>query len=527
MTHIISQIPWILAETGASSPDFVTQLLSALGENLGDSLLDLGKALLILVIGWLVAGIAKGIVVGILNRTEIDNKIVSWISGDDGDDSIPIEQWAGETVYWLVLLFAIVAFLNALELEAVSEPLNGLLNQVTSFLPQIGAAAVLLGVAWLLATLTKIVLERALKALRIDERLNQQMGETDSQNQFLLSDTIANALYWFIFLLFLPSILSTLELEGTLVPLQNLVDNILAMLPNILGAVIIGAIGWVVAQLVKRIVTNLLAATGVNAIGEKFGLSAGAEGQSLAQIIGGIVYVLILIPISIAALDALQIQAISEPAINMLEQVVNILPKIFAATAILILAYVAGKYIGELVTNILTSVGFNNIYRWLGVSLPSSEGETKKESGQTPSEIIGTLALTAIMLVAALTAVDILEIEALTGVVQVILVIAGQVLVGLIVFAVGLFLANKAFELISSTKTRQSNILAQTARIAIITLTSAMALQQMGIAPNIVNLAFGLLVGGIAVAISIAFGLGAKDIAGEQLKEWLDSFKQD
>ncbi len=523
MTHIIGPIPWNLlaqVETGSS----INQILSVLLEDLAGSAVGLVKALLILVIGWIVAAIAKKIVLGILNRTDIDNKIVAWIAGgDDGDESIPIEQWIGEVVYWLILLFAVVAFLNALQLQAVSEPLNSLLEQVTSFLPQIGGAAVVLGIAWLLATLAKIVVKRALGVLRIDQRLNQQMGETDSENQFLLSDTIANALYWFIFLLFLPSILSTLQLEGTLEPLQGMVDDILSILPNVLGAVILGAIGWVVAQVVKRIVINLLAATGVNAIGEKIGLSASSGGQSLTQIIGGIVYVLILIPTSIAALNALQIQAISEPAIEMLEQVLNILPKIFAASAILMLAYVAGKYIGELVGNILTSVGFDNVYQWLGLSTP----ETKEEGSQTPSETVGTLALTAIMLVASLTAVDILEIEALTEVVQVILLIAVQVLVGLIVFGIGLFLANKAFELISSAKTRQSNILAQAARIAIIILTSAMALQQIGIAPNIINLAFGLLLGGIAVAMAIAFGLGAKDIAGKQLQEWLDSFKQD
>ena len=105
------------------------------------------------------------------------------------------------------------------------------------------------------------------------------------------------------------------------------------------------------------------------------------------------------------------------------------------------------------------------------------------------------------------------------------MVIAGQVFVGLVVFAVGLYLANSAFNLITSSGTRQSRILGQTARIAIITLVSAMALQQMGIAPNIVNLAFGLLLGGISVAIALAFGLGGREVAGEQLREWLESFK--
>ena len=53
-----------------------------------------------------------------------------------------------------------------------------------------------------------------------------------------------------------------------------------------------------------------------------------------------------------------------------------------------------------------------------------------------------------------------------------------------------------------------------------------MALQQMGVATDIVNLAFGLLLGAIAVAIAIAFGLGGRDVAGDQLREWLGAFKQ-
>ena len=53
-----------------------------------------------------------------------------------------------------------------------------------------------------------------------------------------------------------------------------------------------------------------------------------------------------------------------------------------------------------------------------------------------------------------------------------------------------------------------------------------MSLQQMGIAPNIVNLAFGLLVGGIAAAIALAFGLGGREVAAEQLREWLNNIKE-
>jgi len=129
-------------------------------------------------------------------------------------------------------------------------------------------------------------------------------------------------------------------------------------------------------------------------------------------------------------------------------------------------------------------------------------------------------------LFATVAATQILNIGALTALVSGLLIIFGQILAGLVVFAVGLYLANLAFNLITSSGNAQARILGQTARIAIITLVSAMALQQMGIAPSIVNLAFGLLLGAVAVAIALAFGLGGRDVAGEQVKAWLEGFKQ-
>ena len=53
-----------------------------------------------------------------------------------------------------------------------------------------------------------------------------------------------------------------------------------------------------------------------------------------------------------------------------------------------------------------------------------------------------------------------------------------------------------------------------------------MALQQMGVATSIVNLAFGLLLGAVAVAIAIAFGLGGRDVAADNLREWVNHLKQ-
>lgn len=550
----------IFAQAAPAQPGVIetsTDYAQGLWQNIWAFVPTLVAAAAILVVGIVIALIASAITRGLLNRTNLDNKIADWITGREaGVEPPPVEKWVASAVFWIVMIFTAVAVLQTLRLEIVSQPLNTFLTQILGFLPKLLAALVLLGVAWLLATLVKLLTTRALRLFRIDERLGQQVTrepETSDEwetpppptTRFSLAETIGNALYWFIFLLFLPLILDSLGLQGTLQPVQQLLNEILGILPNILGAVIIAAVGWLIAQVVRRVVTNLLAAAGTDQLGARFGLRARAGGQSLSWIIGTIVYVLILIPTAIAALQKLEIEAISTPAIAMLNQILSALPKIFTAILILVIAYVIGKFVSDLVTNILTSIGFNNVFLWLGLPTtriprtpratptdeyglptPAPRTETPTVPTRTPSELVGIIVLVGILLFATVAATNILQIEALTLIVSGILIIAGRILAGLVVFAIGLWLANLAFSLITSSGSRQSRTLGQIARVAIIALVAAMALQQMGIASDIVNLAFGLLLGALAVAIALAFGLGSRDIAAAQVREWLDSFKQ-
>ncbi|WP_421656144.1 mechanosensitive ion channel [Leptothermofonsia sp. ETS-13] len=538
-------------------------IVQTVTRDLGTSLPNLVRAIVILVVGWLLSLLIAAFVRRLLKRTQIDNRLANWISGrPTAAEAPPVEKWISGAVFWLLFIFTIVAFLQALQLTAVSEPLNNFLNQVIGYLPSLAGALALLAIAWLLATLVKLVVTRSLQAFKIDERLGQQLEPPPSTDaavpppsatgeaslptdQFLLSETIGNTLYWFIFLLFLPSVLNTLGLQGTLQPIQGLLNSILSIIPNVLAALLISAAGWLIAQVVRRIVTNLLAAAGVDRIGARFGLAQTPSTRSLSWIIGTLVFVLILIPTAISALNALRIEAISGPAINMLNQILNALPQIFTAILILIVAYVIGQFLAELVTNILTGLGFNNIFYWLGLksepytisppevppaqpegAMPEQPEPSRAVPTKTPSEVVGIVVWIGVMLFAAIAAINILNIEALTAVFTGITVIFGRIIAGLIVFAIGLYLANLAFNLIASSGGRQARILGQTARIAIIVLVSAMALQQIGVASDIINLAFGLLLGAIAVAIALAFGLGGRDIAAEQIREWLASFKR-
>ncbi|WP_413160139.1 mechanosensitive ion channel [Capilliphycus salinus ALCB114379] len=504
------------------------------------TLLDLIVALVILLAGYLIALFAQFLVKSLLKKTQLDNKVASWVTGrSDTAENIPVENWAGSIVFWIIFLFAIIAFLERLQLSTVSTPLTTLLNEITTFLPRILGALILLGIAWIVATLCKAITVRVLNAFRIDERLNQQVNDGTAQPQFSLSETFGNAIYWFIFLLFLLPILDTLGLQGLLAPVQQMLNQVLFILPNILAAILIAGAGWVIAQIVRRIVTNLLIAVGTDRLGNRFGLSETAGGQSLSSIIGTVVYVLILIPIAIAALNALQIEAISVPAIAMLEDILTIIPQLFAAAVILVAAYVIGRFVSDLVTSILTGLGFNRLFYWLGLQSTPPAGSVETDEvrvvdstskptshTRTPSEIVGIIAFVGIMLFAVVTATDILQLTSLTLIIEQIILISGRVLIGAVIFAIGLYFANLAHRFVLSSGTGNSKLLAQAARVAIIIFVGALALQQMGIGSDIVNLAFGLLLGAIAVAVAISFGLGGRDIAAEKIREALSKVQE-
>jgi hypothetical protein len=449
------------------------------------------------------------------------------------------EKLVGDIVFWLIFLFAVLAFLNALNLTVVAQPLNNVLNQILAFVPKLASAAALAAVAWLVATAVKAIVVRT--AGTIVPAMSRRMAV--GENQVLPSETLGNALYWFVFLFFLPLILDVLDLRGPLAPVQNLLNEILSALPNIFKAALIGLVGWFVARIVRELVTNLLAAAGTERLAAKIGLNRAAPGQSLSGLLGTVVYLMVLIPTAVAALDALQIPAISGPATSMLQRVLDIIPQILTAAAILAVAYVVSQFIGDLVTNLLNGLGFNNIFRALGLhslhqsidtttttppvqGVPTARGTiVPSPSKQTPSEVAGLVARIGVMLVAAVAATGVLGIDSLTQLVNGLLLIAGQVLSGIVVFAIGLYLANLAHSVVASSGTQQSRTLAQIARLAIITFVGAMALQQMGIAASIVNLAFGLMLGAIAVAVAISFGLGGRDVASEQLRDWLTGFR--
>ncbi len=487
-------------------------IIEQMGELLGTSIPMIVGALVILVVGWLVALIVSAVVRSAVQRTDLDGRLARWFSDEEQAKGLATDQWIGKGVFWLVMLLVLIAFFEALGLTLITQPLNQLLTEIFEYAPRLVGAGVLLLVAWILASGLRLIVSRVLRAVNLDDRLGSRAG---MEERVSVADTLANAVYWLVFLLFLPAILGALALQGLLEPVQEMLNQALGFLPNLFGAALILAVGWFIARIVQRIVTNLLVAIGADQLSQRVGLSDALGEKKLSGAVGIVIYVLILIPVLIAALDALALEAVTGPAMGMLNAILMALPAIFGASLVLIVAYVVGRVVATLIANVLAGIGFNTVLARLGVGKEPAEGE------RTPAEIVGYLILVGIMLFATIEAFNLLGFGRAANLVSQFTAFAGQVVLGLVIFGIGIYLADLAATIVRASDMAQAQLLAILARGAILVFAGAMGLRQMGLANEIVNLAFGLVIGAIAVAGALAFGLGGREMAARKLQRWV------
>ncbi len=477
----------------------------------------------ILALGWIAAIIAAALTRGAMRRTRLDERIAHRIGGKPGAVKIDMAKWFGNVAYYTVLLLTLLAFLQATDLTDASAPFTEMLGAGFAFIPRVGAAVAILFVGWLLATLVRKSLSAVLDRWGIDHRLARETrGELEHfeatgeppKPAAPVGQVVAETAYWLTLALFVPAILGALQIDGLLAPFRGLVERVLAFLPNLASAAVIIGVGWLLAKVGARIVSSFLATAGIDRVSTRTGLNGALRGRRLSSILGTVVYAVVLIPVAIGALDALKLDAITRPASRMLGTFFDVLPAILGATVILLIAYAVGRLLSVATTALLEAAGFDNVLRRLG--LATSEETPRRYA---PSRIVGTLVLIAVMMLASIEGARLLGFDRVADLAADLAVLGGRVLLAGVIFGVSLFLATAAANTIRKSAINQASILATVARIAIVGFGSAIALRQVGLADEIIQLAFGLALGAVAVACALAFGLGGREAAGVAIEQ--------
>ena len=332
-----------------------------------------------------------------------------------------------------------------------------------------------------------------------------------------LAKSVPEAIYWLVVFLFLPAILGALQMPGLLEPIQGMFEKALGYLPNVFGAGVILAVGFLVAKIIRQVVTNLSASFGVDRLGQRVGLQSadGMESQTrLSGVIGIVAYAAVLLPILVAALNTLDIDAVTGPASMVLERITGAIPGILGGVIVLCISYFVAKLISGIVSELLSGVGFDQTIQRLGLT------KTKSMSS-TPSELAGKVLLVIVMVLATMQALPMMGLEMFAGHLEQLIEFTTQVAVGLVLIGLGIYLANVAASFIRESGAQGSDQLATVARVAIIVFAGAMGLERMGLSSSIVNVAFGTLLGGLGLAAAIAFGWGGRDAAKRLLDRYV------
>ena len=528
-------------------PENFKPMLDNISGQVGNSLPGILSAIAILVIGWIVAKIVAFIVGKGLRKSGLGDRIGRLISSDGKVDASKV---IGKLVFYLLMLFVFIAFFNALKLPVVSEPLNAFLEQIFAYAPRILSAAGLGVVAYVLARVLKEVSKRGLEAVDIDSRLaslgkdasaltsavggavdsaigadDEDDFSIDSDDDFSsgraslgataagggesvqLSQTLPEAVYWIVFALFLPAILGALQMPGILEPVQAMFTKALGYIPNIFGAGIILAIGLFVGKLVRQVVSNLTGSLGVNQLAGKVGIN-GAPGKSQASdLLGLVAYSFVLLPVVVAALNALDIEAVTKPAGAILERMSSLLPGFIGAAVVLAIAFFVGRIVATLVEDLLEGFGVNSVPEKLGFKLSNNNPD------QTPAKIGGKLTLAAIVLLSLQQALPMMGLDAFAEHVDTFAAFAVRLLIAMVMLVAGMYLANLAAKQIKSSGIDNADLLSTIAKVAVFFFAGGFALQHLGVSASLINVAFGSLLGGLGLAVAIAFGWGGRDAA--------------
>ncbi len=382
---------------------------------------------------------------------------------------------------------------------------NTLSSTFGNALPKVLGALLVLLIGLMIAKLIRKLVERLLRKTNIDEKIGQRLNTSFRVDKF-----IAKLIYYLVVIYTLMIVLSLLGVQGVLAPIEDMLNKFVGFLPNIIGAGIIAFAGYIISSIGSE-ATGFLSEK-LEGFSSKIGINSG--NVSLSKIVKQIVFAIIFIPILIIALDTLNMNAISEPATQMLGSVLNAIPQVIAAALLLGIFYIVGKYVVSILTDLLKNLGVDK--------LSASIGMENVLGNISFSEVLGKIAMFFIMFTGIMAALNKLELGQVETILNDIFNISGKVFFGLIILMAGLLISNLAAKALQGGT---NSYMAPIVRFAILGIFLAFALNTMGIAESIVNLAFGLTLGAVAVAFALAFGLGGRSAAGKQMEHFFENMR--
>jgi uncharacterized oligopeptide transporter (OPT) family protein len=201
-------------------------------------------------------------------------------------------------------------------------------------------------------------------------------------------------------------------------------------------------------------------------------------------------------------------------------QLASVIPSFLGAAVILVAGYFLARIIERWTDSLLGRLNFNKMAERGGLSEAMGRTGTRLD----PIHAVGKLLFWLVMLVVILLASTALGLESIRTMFGTMLSYIPTLIAAIVIVILGMIVGEfvRALVLASAGGVEGVPVLARIAKAAVVMIAVFMAVQQLGVAEEIVTAAFTLILGAIALATGLAFGLGNRDLAGEITRRWYE-----
>jgi hypothetical protein len=206
------------------------------------------------------------------------------------------------------------------------------------------------------------------------------------------------------------------------------------------------------------------------------------------------------------------------------QQLLGVLPAFLVATIILLVGYFVAKQVERWVDRMLKKLDFNKVAEAGGLR----EAVDRTGGGLDPVHAAGRLLFWLIMLVVILLAAWALGLDSINRMFAIMLGFIPTLLAATVIIILGIVVGEfvRGLILASAGTVEGVPILANVAKGSVVVIATFMALQQLGVAAELITSAFTVVLGAIALAVGLAFGLGNTTLAGEVTRRWYQAYQR-
>lgn len=205
------------------------------------------------------------------------------------------------------------------------------------------------------------------------------------------------------------------------------------------------------------------------------------------------------------------------------QQLWAVLPALLAATLILLVGYFVAKQVERWVDRTLKRLDFNKVAEAGGLR----EAVDRTGGGLDPVHAVGKLLFWLLMLVVILLASAALGLDSINSMFAIMLRFIPTLIAAIVIVILGIVVGEfvRGLILASAGTVEGVPILANVAKATVVVIAIFMALQQLGVAEELITAAFTVVLGAVALAVGLAFGLGNTTLAGEVTRRWYQAYR--